>query len=431
MALWSSWFRSEPAQAAPRIEPRAAVQSAGPGVLITTSQQLEEFLRDGGPMSRSGEVVTPQTAMQVAAVYACVRIICGAVATLPLDIKRRVDDRTREDADDTQLWQLIRRRPNGWQKPAQFRRMLQAHVLLRGNSYCLKVRSRGQIISLIPLHPERVRVRQLDNMALEFDYSRKNGGTETFRQAEIWHQFGLSLDGITGVTPITYARETIGMALAQEEQGASAFKYGIRTGGVLTHPQVLGKEGRENLRGSLDEYRAGGESEGKFLILEEGMTLGDMKMTAQDAQWIESRKFSRTDIAMFFGVPPFMLGDTEKNTSWGSGIEQQKDGFVTFTLDDHLVMWEEGITVDLTDDPKIYAKFNRNALVKGNIKDRWDAYVKALQWGVSSPNEVRALEDENPRVGGDVYYDPPNTAGGDAGGEGQSGEGEDDNPLDA
>lgn len=399
------------------------MQSDGPGVLITTSAELETYLREGGPTSKSGAVVTPHSALQVAAVYGCVRIICGSVATLPLEIKRRIDDKTREDASDTELWRLIRRKPNRWQKPAQFRRMLQAHVLLRGNAYCLKVRSRGRIIELMPLHPDRMRVRQLDDMSLAYDYSQPNGGMVSFRQAEIFHLFGLSLDGFRGVTPIAYARETIGLALAQEEQGASSFKYGIRAGGILKHPGKLGDQARGNLKESLDDYRAGGESEGKFLILEEGMDVSNLKMTAQDAQWIESRKFSRTDIAMFFGVPPFMLGDTEKNTSWGSGIEQQKDGFVTFTLDDHLVMWEEGITVDLADDERIYAKFNRNALVKGNIKDRWAAYVQALQWGVFNPDEIRAFEDENPRLDGEggQYYDPPNTAG--SSGAAQSGDG--------
>jgi HK97 family phage portal protein len=198
-----------------------------------------------------------------------------------------------------------------------------------------------------------------------------------------------------------------------EDHGASTFKNGLRVGGVLEHPQKLGQDSRNNLKASLDEYRAGGENEGRFLILEEGMKPSELAMTAQDAQWLEARKFSRTDICMFFGVPPFMVGDTEKSTSWGSGIEQQKDGYVTFTLDDHLVMWEEAITSDLTTDEKIYARFNRNALVKGNINDRWNSYVKALQWGVRSPNEIRALEDDNPRDGGDIFYPPPNTAGGD------------------
>lgn len=106
-----------------------------------------------------------------------------------------------------------------------------------------------------------------------------------------------------------------------------------------------------------------------------------------------------------------MIGDTEKSTSWGTGIEQQSIGFVAYTLEDHLTMWEEAINRDLISDESLYAKFNRAALVKGDIKARWEAYVKALQWGVYSPNKVLELEDENPREGGDIYYPPPNVGG--------------------
>jgi HK97 family phage portal protein len=409
--------------------PRAAVQPSGGGVLITSAADLDNYLR-GEAASASGAVVTAETAMRVAAVYACVRIIAGAVATLPLQIKRRIDDRTRENASDTVLWTLINRKPCRWLKPAQFRRMLQAHVLLRGNAYCLKVKSRGEIRELIPLNPDRVKTEQRDDLSIVHKYTRPNGGTEEFRQDDIFHLFGLTLDGVRGVTPITYARETIGLSLAMERHGATSFKNGLRTSGILEHPNTLGEEARGNLRASLDEYRAGGEREGKFLILEEGMKVSEMRMTAADAQWIESRKFSRSDVAMFFGVPPHMIGDTEKSTSWGSGIEQQKDGFVTFTLDDHLTMWEEGITVDLALTPDIYAKFNRNALVKGDIRARWEAYTKALQWGVYSPNRVLELEDENPREGGDIYYPPPNTAGGDQAKSDSKDKGDDD-PQDA
>jgi HK97 family phage portal protein len=428
MAFWSGWFNR------PSSMPRAAVQDAGGGVLITTSDQLDEYLKSGS-RSKSGAVVTSETALQVAAVYACVRIICGAVATMPLDIKRRVDDRTREDASDTQLWRLIRRRPNGWQKPAQFRRLLQAHVLLRGNAFCHVVRSRGEIIQLLPLHPDRMKVEQQPDLSLKYKYQRKNGVTEEFSQREIFHLFGLTLDGITGVTPITYARETIGLSLSMEDHGASTFKNGMRASGVLTHPDKLGEDSRQNLKDSLAEYRAGGDSEGLFLILEEGMVQSQLKMTAQDSQWIESRKFSRTDIAMFFGVPPHMIGDTEKSTSWGSGIEQQKDGFVTFTLDDHLTMWEEGITIDLASDERIYAKFNRNALVKGNIKDRTDAYAKALGVGGSPAwmeiNEVRAREEMNPVEWGNGKPVPPAATGNTTKPADQSKETGDDDPQDA
>jgi len=392
--------------------PRAAYQSPDGGVIIRTAQELEAALTAGAE-SASGTRVTPETAMRVAAVYACVRIISGAVANLPIDIKRRVDDRTREDASDLAIWTTLRRRPNKWQKPAQFKRMMQAHVLLRGNAYAAKVKNfRGEVLALIPLHPDRVEVKQLDDLSLEYLYTRKDGGRVRYKQDEMLHLMGLTLDGIKGVSPIAYARESIGLSMAMERQGAAVFRNGARVSGMLSHPSKLGKETVETLRASLQEFREGGALEGKDLVLEEGMKYERMAMTQEDAQWIESRKFSRSDIAMFFGVPPHMIGDTEKSTSWGSGIEQQSQGFVTYTLEDHLTMWEEAVTADLNTDPLVYARFKREALVRGDLKARWEAHVKSMQWGVRSPNEIRTMEDENPREGGDVYYDPPNAAGG-------------------
>lgn len=411
MSLWSRIFGGGASRSP---EPRAAVQPAGGGVTITTAQELEEALRIG-TVTSSGVAVTPDRAMRVAAVYACVRIRSGVVANMPLHVKRRVDDRTREDASDHPLWSIFRRRPNRWQTPSQFKRMLTAHLLLRGNAYAMIVRSRGEVKELIPLHPDRVECKQLDDLSLVYIYSRKDGRRIELRQSEVFHLVGLTLDGVHGVSVITYARETIGLSLAMEDHGATVFKNGARVSIVLKHPGKLGNEGLEFLKASLDDYRSGGESEGKALILEEGMETAPLAMTAEDAQWIESRKFSRSDIAMFFGVPPHMIGDTEKSTSWGTGIDSQTQGFVTFSAEDDLTTWEETINRDLVadNDNDIYARFNRAALVKGDIKVRWEAHVKALQWGVMSPNEVRALEDLNPREGGDIYYPPPNTAGGD------------------
>lgn len=393
-------------------QPRASLQGDG-GVVIQTSAQLEEALRSGG-LSASGQSVTPNSAMRVAAVYRCVMLRAGVVANMPLHVKRRIDERTREDASDHPLWKVLRRKPNRWQTPSQFRRMMQAHLLLRGNAYALKVMSRGAVIELVPLHPDQVECKQADDLSLIYSYTRKDGRRVPLSQADVFHLVGLTLDGVHGVSAIAYARETIGLSLAMEDHGASTFKNGARVSAALSHPGKLGIEGQAMLRASLDEFRAGGDREGKALILEEAMTYTPMAMTAEDAQWIESRKFSRTDIAMFFGVPPHMIGDTEKSTSWGSGIDSQTQGFVTFTSEDDLTMWEEAINRDLVSETEddIYARFNRAALVKGDIKARWEAHVKALQWGVSSPNEIRALEDQNPREGGDIYYPPPNTAGG-------------------
>ncbi|MGE0845828.1 MAG: phage portal protein [Flavobacteriaceae bacterium] len=394
----------------PRPAPRAAVQHRGGGVIINTSQDLEEALRDGAG------AVTPETAMRTAAVNACVRVITGPVGNLPTDLKRKLGPREREDAEDHPLHAVLTRRPNRWQTPSQFKKMMQAHVLLRGNAYARIVRSvaRRGVVELIPLHPDRVRCRQNDDLSLSFEYRRPSGGPVTFAQRDIMHLVGLTLDGVHGVSVIAYARETIKFSMAMEEHGLTTFRNGARPSSVLKHPGILGPEGTENLRASLDDYRAGGESEGKALILEEGMSVETLAMTSEDAQWLESRKFTRSDIAMFFGVPPHMIGDTEKSTSWGSGIEQQSIGFVTYTLEDHLTAWEETINRDLLEpgETDLYARFNRSALVRGDIKTRWSTYATAMQWGAMSPNEVRALEDLNPREGGDDFYDPPNTAGG-------------------
>lgn len=403
----SFWNRLR-AAFSPSTAPRASYQDAGGGKMIVSSADLEEALRTGN-VSRSGEAVNAGTAMRVATVYACVRIIAGAVATLPLPIKKRIDDRTREDASDNPLWDVLRRRPNRWQKPAQFRRMMQAHLLLRGNAYALIVRSvRGTVMELIPLHPDRVEVKQEDDLSLTYTLSKKNGTRVRINQADVFHLVGLTLDGVTGLSPIAYARETIGLAMAMENHGASTFSNGARPSGVLAHPGKVGKEGLENLRESIDRYRAGEENDSKILVVEEGITFTPLTMTAEDAQWIESRKFSRSEIAMFFGVPPHMLGDTEKSTSWGSGIEQQAIGFVTYTLEDHLTTWEEAINVDLVpaNTPEIYARFNRSALVRGDIKTRFEAYERGRRMKVLSANDVRALEDLNPVPDGDVYENP-------------------------
>lgn len=394
--------------------PLAQAPGGDGGIIISTPAELEAALR--GEAGLTGEVVTPETAMRVAAVFGCVRLISGGVATLPIDVKRRIDDRTRADASDHAVAQLLRRRPNRWQRPAQFKRMMQAHVLLRGNGYALKSVSRGEVRELIPIHPDRVTVRQLDSLALEYRVTRKNGSQIIVGQDEMFHLYGLTLNGYSGVTPLTYARETIGQARARDRQVAATFKHGARPSGAVSMPddKKLTDAAFDRLQQSLDDFRAGGDKDGGVLLLEEGLKWETISMSPTDMQWIEAQKLSRSEICMFFGVPPSMIGDNSgSDSNWGTGLEQKSNGFVAYTLNDHLVMWEEELSAMIA-DPAIYARFNRNALVRGDLKARWEAYVKALQWGVYSPNKVLELEDENPREGGDIYYPPPNTAGGDS-----------------
>lgn len=400
---------------APAFAPRAAVQSAGGGTLISTPEQLEEALRTGN-LSASGQAVTPEKALRVAAVFGCVRLRCTGPATLPLDIKRRVNERTRVDASDHFTYQLFRRKPNGWQKPNQFKRQMQANVLLRGNAYALKVpgATRGRIQALLPLHPDRVETQQLDDLSIVHDWTRKDGRKIRLQQDEVFHLYGLTLNGYSGVTPLSFARESIGTALAMTEYAGRVLSKGARVSGSLETDKGLSDTAWQRLKESVDEFRSGGDREGEFMILEEGLKYTKMSLTLADLQWIESQKLSWAEICMFYGTPPHMLGMTEKSTSYGTGLEEQRQGFLDFAVEDDLTMWEEGINVDLIVDPQVYARFNRRAFVRGNLKARWESYVKALQWGVYNPDKVLELEDENPRSDGKggVYYDPPNTAGG-------------------
>jgi HK97 family phage portal protein len=378
-------------------------------------EQLSEFLRIGGGLANaSGVPITETSALRVAAAWRCVNIISGTIGSLPLDIVRRVSEQVRQPATGHPLRRVLTTRPNQWQTPAEFKRLMQAHLLLRGNAYAMKVRLGAQVAGLIPLHPDRVMVEQLNDYSLKYTVTLKDGAQRIFGAGDIFHLRGLSLDGFKGLSVLSYMREALGLALVSERAGADLMKNGQVVGGVLKHPGKLSPEAFERLKSSMSERRSGGSESGSTLILEEGMDFGSVSMTARDLQFLEQRDFQRYDIAMFFGVPPHMIGATEKTTSWGSGIEAQGIAFVTYTLNDWLKIWEEAIKRDLIAEPEwesLDARFYTQGLMRGDVKARWEAHTKGLQWGVVSPNEVRALEDMNPREGGDSYYLPPNTAG--------------------
>lgn len=420
MGLFDRFLRSAaaPVSSEPQQQWRMPVASVGRTFNVsdvTSSAELAEALRTGA-VGAAGQAVTIDSALRVATVMACVRIRSGAVANMPLGIKERVDERTRRNRSDLPVWKVLNRRPNKWQRPAEFKRMLEAHVQLRGNGYAKKVYGvGGKLLALIPMHPDRVKVDQLPDMSLAYTFTPKNGRSIVLPQEEVFHLRGLSLDGITGLSPIGYMREAISTALAMERHGATVFGQGANVSGAFKLPagKTLTQEQADSLRNQLDEYRSGGSRDGKVIVLEDGLEFQQMALTAEDAQWLQARDFSRIDICMFYGVMPHLIGITSGNTQLGSSIETQGQGFLTYTLEDSLVTWEEAVGAECLDwaENDLYARFNRNAIVRADLKTRWEAYVKGLQWGVYSPNQVLQMEDENPREGGDVFYDPPNTAG--------------------
>lgn len=379
-----------------------------------TDDEVREFVRiGGGSQSISGTTINAKSAMRNAAANRCVSLVSGAIANMPKDLMKRIDERKRLPAVGHDVRKLLTQRPNSYQTPSQFFKMQTAWMMLRGNSYSRIVWVGKTPSALIPLSPDRMTVKISPSMVRTYEYQNDNGKVVTYQQKDILHTLGMSLDGMTGLSVISYMREALALAIDSEAVASHLMKNGTFADGVITHPGKMSKESYERLRNSWQERRQGIENAGKTAILEEGSKFEKLSMTASDLQFLEQRDFQRYDIAMFFGVPPHMIGATDKTTSWGSGIEQQNIGFVTYTLNDWIVSWEELIKQALLPESEWDSydfRFFVQGLLKGDTKAQWDAFTKGRQWGIYSPNDVRSLLDMNPREDpeGDEYAVPPN-----------------------
>lgn len=409
MSIFSTLFGGSKKQAP---EPRGVehmVIRADAGHVVTV-EQLAEIMRgeEGVPAVGMGRA---NQAMMVTAVQTCVRLVTGGVSNTPIKIMRIKDDDTREEARGSEIWNLVRKRPNRFMRPKQFIRMSVAHVMLRGNFYALKVKGvNGHVLELLPLDPDQCKAEKLITGEIVYRYTRRNDGKQfVYSRDDILHLYLLTLDGVTGVTPITYASTTISSARDMERHGQKVFKNGARVSGLLTTDKRLGPEGRQNIRDAMKEYREGGEHEGGDLVLEENLKYERMSMTSQDAQWIEARKLGKADIYEIFGIPLHMTALADKQSNWGSGVEQHNKQFMQWVLEDYFGMWEEAINCDVIgDNSKLEAVFDRSTLLRGDMKAQSQRDQTDLQWGINSPNEVRKRRGENPRPGGNIYYPPPN-----------------------
>lgn len=373
---------------------------------ITTSKELEKALRVNG-FTSSGYAVTDDTAMRVGAVFACVRILSDSVAVLPFHLYEHDGD-TRKIQYEHSINKIVSRKPNSWMSSYEFKRLIMTHLCFRGNFYGLIVSSIGRVLEIIPIHPDQMTVSQKENLQLEYKFTGKSGVTKIFAQKDILHIRALSKDGVTGMSPIQAAREEIGLSAQTTRHGGALFKNGAQVGKVLKHPKTLSEGAANRLRSNIEDNYSGADNAHKTLLLEEGLDLDEVGMTSQDSQFIETRKFTRSEIAMFFGVPPHMFGDVEKATSWGTGIEQQGIGFLQFTLMPWLVNIEERFWLDLLTDKeseKLYFKFNVSAVLRGDFKSRQEGLQIQRRNGVISANQWRAVEEMNPREdpGGDEY----------------------------
>lgn len=362
----------------------------------------------------SGKPVNERTAMQTTAVYACVRILAEAVASLPLHVYEYQDDGGKKQVHDHPLYYLLHDEPNPEMTSFVFRETLMSHLLIWGNAYAQIIRDgTGRVLGLYPLLPDKMDVQRDDRGNIYYVYSRNSDENPMFKEygdirlkaEEVLHIPGLGFDGLIGYSPIAMAKNAVGMTLACEEYGASFFANGANPGGVLEHPGVL--KDPSKVRESWNSVYRGVNNAHKIAVLEEGMKYQQIGIPPEEAQFLETRKFQINEIARLYRIPPHMIGDLDKSSF--SNIEQQSLEFVKYTLDPWVIRWEQSLQRSLLlpgEKGKYFIKLNVDGLLRGDYQSRMNGYAVGRQNGWFSANDIREMENMNPipdEQGGNLY----------------------------
>lgn len=362
----------------------------------------------------SGKPVNERTAMQTTAVYACVRILAEAVASLPLHVYEYQDDGGKKLVHDHPLYYLLHDEPNPEMTSFVFRETLMSHLLIWGNAYAQVIRDgAGRVLGLYPLLPDKMDVQRDDRGNIYYVYSRNSDENPMFKEygdirlkaEDVLHIPGLGFDGLIGYSPIAMAKNAVGMTLACEEYGASFFANGANPGGVLEHPGVL--KDPSKVRESWNSVYRGVNNAHKIAVLEEGMKYQQIGIPPEEAQFLETRKFQINEIARLYRIPPHMVGDLDKSSF--SNIEQQSLEFVKYTLDPWVIRWEQSLQRSLLlpgEKGKYFIKLNVDGLLRGDYQSRMNGYAVGRQNGWFSANDIREMENMNPipdEQGGNLY----------------------------
>jgi HK97 family phage portal protein len=352
----------------------------------------------------AGVRVSETSSLGMPAVYRAVSLIAGTAASLPLHAYRSVDG-TREQVTSGASAALLDS-PHPDMTPFEMWETVYAHIALWGNAYLWIGRNQlGQIAELWPIHPSRVRVGRESEQGSKI-YAI-DGGEREHTDRTILHIPGFGYDGICGVSPVRMARQGIGMALAAEQYGAKLFGSGSLATGILQTEQRLTQEQADALHARWKAKHSGLEQAHETMILDSGAKFHQLTIPPEDAQFIESRRFQITEAGRMFGVPPFLMFETEKSTSWGTGLEQQAIGWVTYDLRRWLIRVEQRLSAMLTPQ-SVYARYSVEGLLRGDSAQRASFYTAMWNIGVYSTNDIRRYEDDPPVEGGDVRYRPLN-----------------------
>lgn len=353
--------------------------------------------------ARMGANVTPDTALTISAVYACVRVHTDHVSTLPFQMYREKANGGKELIRKHPVYRVFAQVPNDYQNPMQFRQMMHSHVELRGNAFAyIESNSRGEVLALHPLHPDRITIELLNDSAIgpnwRYRVKNRSGADTIIARDDMFHLKGMSGDGIIGYNPIVLARTMLGTGLSAQDYGVRYFENDAApTSGWIEHPTNFKNLEQKTL--FRDEWQAmqGGANRGKVAVLEYGLKYNPgTAISNADAQFIETKKFTRSEICTMWDVPPHMIGDLDRATF--SNIEQQSIDYITKKLRQRLVCWEEAIKYCFLDpeDDSINVRFNTIELTRGDSLARATYINTSVMNGTLTRNEGRIMEDRDP-----------------------------------
>lgn len=350
-----------------------------------------------GP-SAANITVTDDRAMQVAAAFSCVRLLSEIVGSLPLQLYKRTPN-GRELATEHPLYNILHNLPNQYQTAVEFRETMQLHLVSRGNTFARIARNAGRVTALIPLYASAMEVELDRDGRVSYKYSTE-GGVETIPAEDILHIRLFGPGPVVGLSPLAYARQAMGTAVSIEDSQNKFFANGMRPGGVVSMPTFLKPDQRDALRASMARVHGGSENAFKLFVMEGGAKYDAVTLSPADAQMLQQSAFSIEEICRFFGVPPQLIGHTDKASSWASSLENLNLYFLQYTLRPYLTRWEQAINRRLlspVDRLTYYAEFNIDGLQRADFRARQEGYAKALggpgAQGYMTINEVRRLEN--------------------------------------
>lgn len=350
-----------------------------------------------GPMQSepAASAVTEESALQLSAVWACVRLISENIASLPVTLYRDTPDGRVEDTEHW-FYQVLRK-PNRYQTSVEFWETMTLNLVLNGNAFARIMRVGGKIRSLMPLMASQVEVQLLDDGSVVYIYT-KDGKVEVIAERNMWH-VKLYGNGIIGMSPLQFGRNIFGISQAAEKAVTKVYANGAKPSGVITFDRILKPEQREQVRASFAGLTTGDDN--RLMVLEAGSKFEPISMSPQDIELLASRKFQIEEICRWFGVPSVLVNDTSGSTTWGSGIEQLVTGFYKLNLRPYLERYESSAQRWLLEDEPVYLEFEFEGLLRSDLKTRLEGYRTGIAGSILTPNEARKIEGWPTKEGGD------------------------------